>query len=223
MRAVTCQHAQLQVADLPEPRPGKGQVLIEVVRCGICGSDLHARHHCNELREVMEETGYEDFMRPEQRIVFGHEFSGRVAEYGPKSRKRIPTGTPVVALPLVRANGGVQGVGFSVHAPGAYAEQLVVEESLMLSVPNGMSPELAALTEPMAVGWHAVRRGEVGRRQMAIVIVRADWPRGDLNAQGQRCAPGRRQRFLAPPPRPRHRVRSGPGRGPGRGLALRGA
>ena len=40
----------------------------------------------------------------------------------------------------------------------------------MLAVPNGLAPEVAALTEPLAVAWHAVRRGEVGRRSVAIVV-----------------------------------------------------
>ncbi|EUA04625.1 zinc-binding dehydrogenase family protein [Mycobacterium kansasii 824] len=55
-------------------------------------------------------------------------------------------------------------------APGAYAEQLLVEQSLTFPVPNGLPPEIAALTEPMAVGWHAVRRGDVSKRDVAIVI-----------------------------------------------------
>jgi threonine dehydrogenase-like Zn-dependent dehydrogenase len=61
-------------------------------------------------------------------------------------------------------------IGLSADAPGAYAEQVLVEESLMMPVPNGLGPEIATLTEPLAVGWHAVRRGEVGRRTVAIVI-----------------------------------------------------
>jgi threonine dehydrogenase-like Zn-dependent dehydrogenase len=73
-------------------------------------------------------------------------------------------------LPLLRGSHGVDTVGLSVHAPGAYAEQLLVEESLMMPVPNGLKPDAAALTEPMAVAWHAVRRGEVGKRTVAIVI-----------------------------------------------------
>jgi threonine dehydrogenase-like Zn-dependent dehydrogenase len=44
MRAVVCQNAELTVVDRPAPDPGRGQVRIEVLRCGICGSDLHARH-----------------------------------------------------------------------------------------------------------------------------------------------------------------------------------
>ncbi len=170
MKAVACTDAQLEVVDLPNPRPGKGQLLIEVVRCGICGSDLHARHHCDEVQGVMTEIGYDGFMRSSQRVVFGHEFSGRVAEHGPDTRKSLRTGTPVVAVPLLRSGGDVHGIGLSTHAPGAYAEQLVVEESLAMAVPNGLAPDLAALTEPMAVGLHAVRRGEVKKGQLAVVI-----------------------------------------------------
>ena len=170
MKAVGCTEGRLEVVELADPRPGRGQVVIDVLRCGICGSDLHARHHCDELADVMAETGYHAFMRSDQQVVFGHEFCGTVREYGPGCRGRVPAGAPVVALPVVRAGGEVIASGLSVDAPGAYAEQTLVQESLMFPVPNGLSPELAALTEPMAVGWHAVRRGEVGKRQCAIVI-----------------------------------------------------
>jgi threonine dehydrogenase-like Zn-dependent dehydrogenase len=47
---------------------------------------------------------------------------------------------------------------------------MLVQESLMMPVPNGLAPDVAALTEPMAVGYHAVRRGDVGKRTVAIVI-----------------------------------------------------
>jgi threonine dehydrogenase-like Zn-dependent dehydrogenase len=170
MRAVTCRQAELRVAELPAEPPGEGQVLLEVLRCGICGSDLHARHHCDELADEMTEMGYDGFMRSEQSVVFGHEFCGTVAEYGPKTRRKVPTGAQVVALPLTQRGGQYHGIGLAADAPGAYAEQVIVEESLMLAVPNGLPPDVSALTEPLAVAWHAVRRGEVGRRQVAIVI-----------------------------------------------------
>lgn len=170
MRAVSCLGGELRVEDLEAPQPGRGQVLLEVTRCGICGSDLHARHHCDELAEVMDEIGYPDFMRSDQRVVFGHEFAGRVADYGPGCRKQVPTGADVVALPLVRRGDQVHAVGLSKAAPGAYAEHVLVQESMMMPVPDGLPPDLSALTEPMAVGWHAVRRSEIGKRDVAIVI-----------------------------------------------------
>ncbi len=170
MKAVVCQNAELEVVERPEPTPGRGQVRLEVLRCGICGSDLHARHGLDDWADLAEQAGYDRFGRSAEPVVFGHEFSGEVAEYGPGCKREVPPGAPVVALPLIRGAQGVDTVGLSVHAPGAYAEQLLAQESLMLPVPNGLAPDVAALTEPMAVGWHAVRRGEVGRKQVAIVI-----------------------------------------------------
>jgi threonine dehydrogenase-like Zn-dependent dehydrogenase len=181
MRSVACTNAQLQVVERPEPTPQDGQVRLEVLRCGICGSDLHARHGCDEWAELAMRMGYDRFARSSQSIVFGHEFCGEVVEHGTGCRRSTPTGTHVVALPLLRnrgggagagagAIGGVDAVGLSVHAPGAYAEQVLVQESMMMPVPNGLAPEVAALTEPMAVAWHAIRRGEVGRRTVAVVI-----------------------------------------------------
>ncbi|MFZ0040291.1 MAG: alcohol dehydrogenase catalytic domain-containing protein, partial [Solirubrobacteraceae bacterium] len=170
MKAVTCEKTKLEVADLPAPEPGKGQVVIDVRRCGICGSDLHARHHADELADVLAEAGYDGFMRTDQRVVFGHEFLGEIADYGPKTRKKLAPGTPVVAVPLLRRGQEMHATGLSPSAPGAYAEQVVVEESLMFELPNGLSPDLGALTEPMSVGWHAVRRSEIKKKDVAIVI-----------------------------------------------------
>ncbi|MDT5243224.1 MAG: hypothetical protein QOD36_600 [Mycobacterium sp.] len=164
MKAVTCTNATLEVVDQPT------QLLIDVLRCGICGSDLHARKHCDELADVMAETGYPDFMRSTQSVVFGHEFCGEVLDHGPGTRKALRAGTPVVALPLVRRGKDVHAIGLSTAAPGGYAEQLIVEQSLALPIPNGLPADKAALTEPMAVGWHAVQRGEVKKGQVAIVI-----------------------------------------------------
>jgi threonine dehydrogenase-like Zn-dependent dehydrogenase len=170
MRAVACQQADLRVVEQPEPVPQAGQVRLEVVRCGICGSDLHARHGADQWADLAQRMGYDRFARTSQSIVFGHEFSGTVAEHGPKCRRSLPTGTPVVALPLLRSGKAIDTIGLSMHAPGAYAEQLLVQESMMLAIPNGLDPGVAALTEPLAVAWHAVRRGEVGRRDVAIVV-----------------------------------------------------
>jgi threonine dehydrogenase-like Zn-dependent dehydrogenase len=170
MKAVVCRNAELDVVERPEPEPAQGQVRLQVLRCGICGSDLHARHGTDQWAELAVRVGYDRFARSEQPIVFGHEFCGEIAEHGPGCRKTTPSGTRVVALPLLRGTRGVDMVGLSVDAPGAYAEQLLVQESLMMPVPNGLATDVAALTEPMAVGWHAVRRADVGKRTVAIVI-----------------------------------------------------
>lgn len=166
MKAVVCTRGELEVAELPDPSPEKGQLVLDVLRAGICGSDLHARVHCDEMAEAAAAAGYDGAMRSDQRVVLGHEFVGAVAE----TRHGFRAGTPVVAMPLLRRDGHVHPTGLSVHAPGAYAEQVLVQSALAMPVPNGLAPEKAATTEPMAVGLHAVRRGEVRKGQVAIVI-----------------------------------------------------
>lgn len=160
----------LEVVDLPAPKPAEGQIVLEVLRCGICGSDLHAKDHADELTEVMAEGGYTDFMRSDTPVVMGHEFCGTVAERGRKVGKEFTPGTTVVSFPLVRAQGGVHLTGLSPVAPGGYAEQVLAEAALSFVVPNGLDPATAALTEPMAVAYHAIRRSEISRKDVAIVL-----------------------------------------------------
>ena len=170
MRAVVCQNSELRVVELPDPTPGNGQVLVNVTGCGICGSDLHARYHADAQADVLAEAGYHGFGRSHEQVVFGHEFCGTIADYGPNTARKVKAGTPVVALPLVSTPGGMHAIGLSASAPGAYAEQVVIEEAFMMPLPNGLSPEIGVLTEPMAIGYHAVNRSEISRKDAAIVI-----------------------------------------------------
>ena len=170
MKAVVCRKAELRVADVADPVPGPGQVVLRVERCGICGSDLHARHHCDHWADLMVRDGLRDFVRSTEDVVFGHEFCGEVLDHGPGTRRNHGPGTRVCAVPLQRHGDAVLLTGLSAASPGAYAERVIVEESLVMPVPNGLGPDLAALTEPMAVAWHAVRRGDVGRKDVAVVV-----------------------------------------------------
>ncbi|MEV6062319.1 zinc-binding dehydrogenase [Nocardia asteroides] len=170
MKAVTCTNGALDLVELPAPQPEEGQIRLEVLRAGICGSDLHARHHADQLAEVGAASGYQDLMRSADTVVLGHEFSGAVGEYGPDTRRRWRRGTAIVAMPIRRRAGKPHLTGLSAQAPGAFAEQVVVEESLAFAVPNGLAPDRAALTEPMAVAEHAVNRAEASRRDTAVVI-----------------------------------------------------
>lgn len=171
MRAVVCHQAELTVEDLPDLTPTRGQLLVQVERCGICGSDLHARAHCDETAADVAELGYDHFMRSTDHVVMGHEFVGTVLDHGPgSSRKAFPVGSRVVALPVLRAGDSVHLTGLSEQAPGGYAEQVLVTSSMTMRVPDGLDADAAALTEPMAVALHAVRRGQVGARDVAVVI-----------------------------------------------------
>jgi len=105
-----------------------------------------------------------------QNVVFGHEFCGTVLDHGPKTSSKTKTGTPVVALPLIRKPDGIHAIGLSASAPGAYAERVLVEEAFMIPVPNGLDSKVAVLTEPMAIAHHAVNRAEISKKDAAIVI-----------------------------------------------------
>ena len=93
MKDVVCQNRRLTVVDRPEPVPGKGQVLVKVLRCGICGSDLHVRKHCDQWGEVMARSGYRALLRSEQQVVFGHEFSAEVLDYGRDCERAVKLAT----------------------------------------------------------------------------------------------------------------------------------
>jgi threonine dehydrogenase-like Zn-dependent dehydrogenase len=172
MKAVSCSKGVLSTVDLPEPKPGKGQVLVAVLRCGVCGSDLHARHHCDHWADLMVRAGYKGFMRSNEKVIFGHEICGEVLEYGAGCKRKLKPGARICALPVLRnsVDGEIDMVGFSSKVAGGYAERMLVEENLMLQVPDGLDTDLAALTEPMAVAWHAVQRGDVGPGDVALVV-----------------------------------------------------
>ncbi|MDT5347007.1 MAG: hypothetical protein QOH91_294 [Mycobacterium sp.] len=170
MRAVSCLHSELSVVDVPSPRPAAGQLVLDVLRCGICGSDLHAKDHADELADAMNAVGYEHSVTGDTPVVFGHEFCGQVAERGRGVAKQFKVGANVVSFPLLRAHQGVHLTGLSPLAPGAYAEQVLAEAAMSFVVPNGLDPNIAALTEPMAVALHAVQRSDIAKRDVAVVV-----------------------------------------------------
>jgi threonine dehydrogenase-like Zn-dependent dehydrogenase len=171
MKAVVCQNAELRVAELPEPVPGKGQVLVEVERCGICGSDLHLRHACDPMKTLLGRVGAGHIVPAgSDPFVFGHELCCSVLDYGPGCSRKLKPGTRVVGQPVLRVGSDIHLCGLSPVATGGYAERMLMEESALLPVPNGLSADMAALTEPMAVAWHAVRRSEIANKDLAIVV-----------------------------------------------------
>lgn len=170
MRAVVCHEGKLSVEEIEKPQPGPGQVLLKVRRTGICGSDLHARTHGDDTADVTAEVGYDRFMRSTDHVVMGHEFIGEIAEYGPKCRKKWAPGTLVAALPIIKHGETEHLVGLSADAPGAYAEYVIVSEDMTMPVPDGVPLDHAALTEPLSVAVHAVNRGDVSKRDVAVVV-----------------------------------------------------
>src|SRR5262249_47722812 len=82
----------------------------------------------------------------------------------------LAVGDIVVSMPVAFDAAGVHGIGFSNKYPGGYAEVMVLNEMLSMKVPAGLPVDLAALTEPLAVGVHAVAKSRIVSGEAAIVL-----------------------------------------------------
>jgi threonine dehydrogenase-like Zn-dependent dehydrogenase len=177
MRAAVMRDWQLRVDDVADPTPGAGQALTRVLACGICGSDLHMLRHGAEMRATMAEllgSAPSDAMTPKSfepqfDTVMGHEFCCEVIELGPGC-DNLKVGDVVVSMPVAFDTDGLHALGYSNRYNGGYADQMVVNELLALKVPNGLSPSMAALSEPLAVGIHAVAKSRIDGADSAIVL-----------------------------------------------------
>ena len=169
MRAAVMRNKTMVVADLPEPVPGPGQVLVETIACGICGSDLHALLHAEKLNESAKASGVPFVFDIDRDVVMGHEFSARVAVLG-AGVTNVSPGDIVVSMPVMLSAEGFAAIGYSNQYPGGYAERMLLTAGLCLAVPAGLDPRLAALTEPMAVGLHAVAKSGIKPGDAALVL-----------------------------------------------------
>jgi threonine dehydrogenase-like Zn-dependent dehydrogenase len=160
--------------DVPEPAPEMGQVLVEVKACGICGSDLHfAQHGATMLERGREMTGVPEMggqpLELDRDVFMGHEFSAEVLEAGPDT-VAPPAGTLVTSIPAVISLTGIENLAYTNALPAGYSERMLLSAPLVLEVPNGLDARRAALTEPMAVGLHAVNRAEIAAGSGALVL-----------------------------------------------------
>ena len=169
MRAAVLRRKQLVVDEVPDPAPGPGQILVETLACGICGSDLHIFRHLDQLLESAGAIGAPFPFDVERDLVMGHEFCARVVELG-QGVSEVEPGDVVVSIPLVVTPEGRAAVGYSNDYPGGYGERMVLMSALCQHVPDGLDPRHAALTEPMAVGLHAVARSDISRGEAALVL-----------------------------------------------------
>ncbi len=180
VRAAVMQNWELRIDDVDDPVPSAGQVLARVLACGICGSDLHMLRFGAELRALMADVGQADpdapddplrpqTFEPEAGCVMGHEFCCEVVDLGP-GVDRLRVGDRVVSLPAAFDAAGVHAVGYSNRYPGGYGELMVLNQDLAIAVDAAVTSRVAALTEPMAVGVHAVNRSGIEIGQAAIVL-----------------------------------------------------
>ena len=151
----------MNLRDEKEPTPAMGEVLVRIAYAGICGSELSGYLGHSSLR-----------VPP---LIMGHEFSGEVVAFGEGAQARNPglkIGARVTVNPLVTCGTCfycTRGLNhlcttrklIGAHRPGAFAEFVTAPAELALLLPNDMSYQLGAMTEPAAV---AVRVGEASSR-----------------------------------------------------------
>lgn len=181
---------QLAVEERPTPEPGAGEVAVDIVYGGVCGSDLHYYHDGAAGEFVIREP-----------LVVGHEVVGRVAALG-EDVAGIEIGTEVAVHPaqvcgqcqecasgrphLCASSRYLGSAAHFPHVQGGFTERLVVSADRAVPLPVGMSLRRAALSEPFSVAYHAVKRaGDLSGRS---VLVAGAGPIGALAVAAARQA-----------------------------------
>jgi 2-desacetyl-2-hydroxyethyl bacteriochlorophyllide A dehydrogenase len=162
MKALVTVDGGVVVAERPDPSPGRGEVVVAVHSCGICGSDLHL------VRSGMMAPG----------SILGHEFAGRIVETGGDAGP-WRTGQAVAvnphgrcgncpachtALPMLCESGNL-GLGVD----GGFAEYVAAPVAQLRALPEEMDVELGSRVEPLAVALHALKLAEVAPGDAALV------------------------------------------------------
>ncbi len=170
MRAVAMRRGALVPVDLSEPVPGPGQLLVAPIAAGVCGGDLNALEHPEDFVAASRRSGTVLFdFDPAKDLVFGHEFTSRVVEVGP-GVEGFAAGDVLLNVPLaVDPAGNPHCVGYATDYPGALAERVVVQAAGQITIPEGVSPYLPAMTDPLATGLNGVVRSRIGRPHGAVV------------------------------------------------------
>ncbi len=157
---------EFEIKEVEEPTPSEKDVLIEVEKCGICGSDIH-------YWENGEPVG----------LIMGHEFSGTVIH--PGTRTDLQVGDRVTGLPISPClecdsceTGNIQyckdtwthAVGLSMDYPGGLSKKIKVRQDMVLKLPDTVSFEEGAMVEPTAVGLHAIHLADIKVGAKVLVI-----------------------------------------------------
>ena len=169
-------------ADVPEPKAEKGQVVVKILRGGICGSDIHAYHDQHPFITLP--------------VVPGHEFAGTVSEIG-EGVSNVKVGDRVTVMPQLYCGEcrnckiGRYNICMSLKvlgcgAPGAFQEKLAVPAELVLKLPDDMTFDQGAMLEPIAVGIHSCKRATGGVKGKRVLVLGAGTI-GNLTAQAARA------------------------------------
>lgn len=176
----------LAVIEVPEPRPGPGEVLVEVKASGICGTDLHV---------YRSELGFGARLGGFPRII-GHEPAGVVRAVGPGVTEFRPgdcvVGDPHGACgrcPVCRAGRPELCERIPVlgaQRDGALAELVAAPAECLHHIPEDLDFTLASLLEPLTVGVHAVDLAGLRPGERAVVL--GPGPIGLMTALAARAA-----------------------------------
>ncbi|MCM8711257.1 alcohol dehydrogenase catalytic domain-containing protein [Clostridium sp. SYSU_GA19001] len=160
----------MELIDIPKPQINENEVLVKIMYCGICGTDIHAYS--------ME--GMFDW-----ELVPGHEAVGIVEEVGKnvdcvKPGDRVAVGPPGdcgncyscnTGHPNTCVNAFFNTLGIGPDTQGAYAEYIVSKfpKNELFLIPDGVSMEQAVLFDLVGVGFHAVRRSDMRLGDCVVV------------------------------------------------------
>ena len=161
---------RLELRHAPDPEPG-GDALVRIAHAGICGSDLHAWAGHDERRPAPLILGHEA-----AGVVVAGSGSGSGSGSGPAEGARVAVNPLVACGACAHCRAGRENLCAArqiVSMPpreGAFAELLAVPPGNLVAVPDHVPTEHAALVEPIACGWHAVR---IARRVLHAPIEEA--------------------------------------------------
>ena len=167
----------IRIEQVPRPDPGPGEVVLRVHGNGICGTDA-AEFGAPQMYPLHYEHPLTHHHGP---LVPGHEFAGHVARVGDrvegfKEGELVITGAALWCGECAQCRAGRTSIcakygTIGLHRDGALAEYVRVPANILVRAePWDLQPDVAVLTQPMAIAVHALRRGRPGPGETAVVI-----------------------------------------------------
>jgi threonine dehydrogenase-like Zn-dependent dehydrogenase len=161
----------LAYTTVPDPAPAPDEVVIGVRATGICGTDI-------SFYDWAEDTVRE--YRPQPPVVMGHEFAGEVAAVG-RAVRSFRLGDRVTANPIMycrachycrtgRTNVCLDRPILGLGLPGCFAEYVAIREENVFTLPAGVPYDVAAMSEVLCVGLHAMERAAPGPGDAVAII-----------------------------------------------------
>ncbi len=166
----------VRIEERPIPERGDGQVLLRVLRSGMCGTDATEWRSGPHLFAVAHAHPVSGHVGP---LILGHEFIGEVVDAGPDSAfavgDRVAAGAGVWCGACPRCAEGRTNLCWryttlGLNVDGGMAEFVAAPEQMLARLPGGLSLDAAALAQPLAVGLHAARRAGVADGDRVVII-----------------------------------------------------